>query len=319
VHYCGKLGGLCKSFGGGEVCQAGVVKCTDNAGCSGVGSGVAGDPYKLFCTGNVATPGDCRVCNAGDCAACDTNTGVCQNCSPSQCVNGPNCDNIGSGYGAECGTTGGGCTTCTGSKPICTSQRCTACLADGDCPGTRCLGAQVGIDGQGSCVSLDDNTICKSGATWVSMAGHCHNSGACTAPCGSTTPICTATGCRACVNHTECGGGSNKCQADGSCATFCGGCDDSNVCQAGTSTGQCGGSGNSCMDCSAGGNVCVSGGCVQCGHDYDCPGDLATCRTGVCNGSNTCGLALITCPPGQKLCQDSCTCIDNSQPDCVSQ
>ena len=228
----------------------------------------------------------CPVC-AGTTPVCNIPTATCRACNPNlstDCPQGLICDASGPQKGAcvECETNA----NCSGTKPVCFANVCTACNADDG------LGSPRGCSSALPYCAFD-GTCGKCAADQDCGVGHAGPR------CDVATGACTDT----CTNDTQCGAGNwcndlagpGKCQPkvpNGS-AVPGGKCKDavasrgcvSAVCD--PKDDDCGlqnGSGP-CADpgpCRS--NKCQNKVCVACGSDSDCPGGvcdpiLGTCKT----------------------------------------
>ena len=244
---------------------------------------VAGDALSGSCN-LILTVSHCPVC-AGNTPVCDIPTATCRACNPNistDCAQGLICDTSGPKKGAcvQCETNA----NCSGAKPICFSNVCTACDAD------------FGLGSQRGCTSA--LPYCASDGT----CGKCTVDGDCTV--GHAGPICNvATGAcgNACTNDNQCGTGNwcNDLAGAGQCqpkvpngnAVPGGKCKDavasrgcvSAVCD--PKDDDCGlqnGSGPCSDPVPCRSNKCENKVCVACSSDNDCPGGVCDPISGTC-------------------------------------
>jgi hypothetical protein len=289
---CGISGGACTS------CSGGTPACGATGTC-------------VFCS----TASDCptgQACTGGSCSTA---------CSASSSCNGGCCD------GAECqpgnapslcGSSGGLCSSCSGSTPVCDSSgACAECNTAADCPWAEAcnLGTHTcsGLCGAGS--SACNGVCCYSGCCYGGPASTCGpgtgtvcNGGASGEECNPCQEeyVCTAGGTCGCdwTSSNDCPAGTACNSSTGLCESACtaSGAWCSGTC-CNVSAGQCapfpepatacGLSPESCLDCttsdcatngrhgSAGGRACVASVSCGCQSDADCSGctTLTVCNT----------------------------------------
>ncbi len=269
-------------------------------------------------------PGPSRCTQNSDCAAspigpvCDTSTGNCAQCTPSQdmCPPGQLCDSASNtcmtGCTSDTDCASGGVTRC---DP--TTHRCVGCTADSDCAlGTVCR--------TGSCVAgCSEEHGCGVGQSCCSgqcadLQSSASNCGSCGAACSAGGACCAGT-CRVVATDTShCGRCGNACEAahgtascaDGACAVGAceagfGDCDHdaSNGCEAvlATDAMHCGACGTACTSGPNATSRCAEGRCVnECAGGFgDCDGNAANgCETSLNDSVAHCGRCGSACAPG---------------------
>ena len=208
---------------------------------------------------------------------------------------------------------------------ICSSGKCVACLADGDCAAGKYCGG-------GACLACVADSRC----------------GASCLPCGGATPKCGGSSCVECVASADCAGNpagnvcaGNKCVSCGSDAD----CGSGRYCSAstclacttdarcGASCGPCSGAsprcgGAACVEClgnadctaSAAGKFCTANRCVACAADTDCPAgnycSASSCAS--CAVDAHCGSTCAACSGAAPRCGGSACveCVANA--DCAT-
>ena len=207
---CGAAGGTCSKCGTGTACKNGVCLSTACMGCTdatmkcqlGITDTQCGSGGKacVACTGG-------QKCDDKHCVAPAT-------CSAATCASGCCDDNDKCVDSNEehCGTSGGRCSTCSGTQTCGTNGTCKAPCME------TCAGC---CDASGNCLASMKESCGKPGADCVACAA--------TESCSEGTCI------------------SASCSA--SCTT---GCCAGNACNTGTTAAACGGGGNACVTCAAG-------------------------------------------------------------------
>ncbi len=243
-----------------------------------------------------------------DTPRCETNTGVCVECTGSgdcvtkycdtnytcqSCQSNENCSDD-----YKCKTDNGACvvclddTHCSGNTPVCDTEinDCKGCENDTQCGVNKCK-----VD-TGACVPCVNDSHCSG-----------------------TTPVCdTSTNiCKGCENDTQCG--DNKCNLDtGACVP----CVNDSHCSGNTPV--CDTTTNICKGCEddtqCGDNKCNldTGACVPCINDSHCSGNTPICdtSTNICKGceddtqcgDNKCNLDTGACVP----CVNDSHCSENT-------
>lgn len=289
--------------------QATMVDCPH--GCEG--SACRTDP----CMGvacNTPPPNDCvsvdtllvydtkGTCDAGACSygsheqACEFG---CENdaCKGDPC-GGVTCNTPPANYCADAdnltvheatGTCdGGACSYASHTEP------CVFGCDAGACKGDPCAGVTCNTPNADYCA--DPDTL-RSFAT----PGTC-NAGACEYDATDTTCTfgCENGTCRACLDDPHCDPG-HWCNA-GTCEA----CDTAAHC------------GDACTDCTASGQTCSAGACVDCALDTDCAAtgmwcDAGSCRT--CDTAAHCGATCAPCGGTTPACEGgACVCDATSCP-----
>jgi hypothetical protein len=236
---------------------ADATNATDAANVSEQGSD------DLYNGSTDATGGQDGSACAAICQGCCTEDGTCTGGADDQAcgMNGVVC--------ADCTLTGQECTGSICAGP-CISNCTEACNGGSDgcggtCSGNTCTGC---CDGQLVCRKGTANGLCGTG--------------------GETCDNCLATGLTCvegdCICVADC---ANACQGeDDGCGGTCpqhtckGCCNESGVCQSGTSSTACGSGGGACTDCTTSGLVCSGG---QCACIPDCQGKCAGADDGCGN------------------------------------
>jgi Cys-rich repeat protein len=101
-----------------------------------------------------------------------------------------------------------------------------------------------------------------------------------------------------------------ECVAEVTCLDICvEGCCDQGTCRGGDLDTACGAAGEACEDCTAAGNVCVNGDCVECATNAQCAAGQA-CVDNVCGACTTDA----QCGTGQVCSSGVCVqCVTNAQ------
>jgi len=285
--HCG-LSGLCQT-------------CPPNAGCVN-GQCICG------VTGQPASQGPCPPCDCSNCSGCCDSGGFCRDdlglfrcgSNGSACLDCGNCG--GCLHGAcGCGAGASGCCfdgTCFSGITGSVAGFCKrSCGATTPCPQGYCC------DVNGACQASSNTTCGTNGATCQACpAGAQCQCGACTCTSTGQPPVNGA-----CAPGGVCGPGTSN-----PCANGC--CDGNGVCQTELSNTQCGGTGNSCVNCGTG-YKCVSSRFANGALGGSCACDPTTCggccdfravTLGLCDPGNSGGL----CGSGGATCQ---TCLNCAQ------
>jgi hypothetical protein len=282
IHACGGAGNLCLDCAvQGEFCVAfpyGGGVCTKSAKCG---------------------PQNCPGCCQGDTCiatwtsnACGTNGEACVTCAAGDLCKG----------------------SCIHQQPTCDSTDCVGCCAGAGSfctPGTADNACGIGgqlcqscqpSQGQGQCApQLDGGGICNSvqSCSPLNCSGCCDGKvcrpGNTLAQCGANGAVCVV--CSAgqqCVAAAPQGG---SCQSSPACtAGACVGCCQGNSCVNGGDDTICGNDGHVCQDCTAFGQICFQGACVD---PYGCsPATCPGCCIGALCAVGNQDIACAVGPPG---------------------
>ncbi len=265
-----------------------------------------------------ATNEECAASPAGP--VCDTVTGQCAQCTPSQdnCPPGQVCDpmnntcRVGCSNDTDCGAMPGSPVRCD-----LTTRRCVGCTEDVDCAlGTVCR--------MGTCVpGCTPTHACGVGSTCCD--GQCHDlqadamhCGACGSSCGTGGACCAGACQRVASDTSHCGRCGNVCMVNrgspvctagacavGTCDTGYGDCDrmGGNGCEADFQSDpmHCGACGRACAGGPNATGRCVMGACVnECAGGFgDCDGNAANgCETPLTTSPAHCGMCGRACPSG---------------------
>jgi hypothetical protein len=278
------------------ICSAGAcVACANNRGGAAPACSLATEP--------ACVSGQCLQCSTTSTSACSGSTPVCDaalhQCRP--------CDGS---YG------GGSSLACAGAtSPVCVSGACAPCTGNfGGGAGSCASATMPACLPSGACVqcSTGDTALCagatpicdEASSTCVACDG-AYASGTTHACTDFAKPQCVSGACVQCASGADCANPTPICDATSRACGACNGDDGtatSRACPAASPT--CSSTG--CRPCTANsdctfagathtGAVCntVSGRCIQCGIDADCPGGgTQWCNASLCVAKIANGLAL---------------------------
>ena len=276
------------------------------------GDGAKDGPAPTRCASNA----DCAISALGP--VCDTSTGVCAQCTPSQdmCPPGQLCEpatnTCVAGCTSDADCAAGGVTRCDAA-----TRRCVGCTADADCAlGTVCR--------TGACVpGCSESHACGVGQTCC--AGQCADLQSSAASCGACGNACAdgaaccagaclsvtndVANCGRCGNACTAANGSPACTggvcAVGTCDAGFGDCDRAagNGCEADLASDSmhCGACGRACTSGPNATSRCMMGRCVnECAAGFgDCDGNAANgCEASTADDTRNCGACGNACPGG---------------------
>ena len=263
-------GGNCQCGGGptcgglSDNCAGGSCHCGPGAACSG--------PLVDRCTNGACRCGN-TSCNAALSDNCTNATchcgagGQCNNTTADNCTGGschcgggPSCGGLSDNCSGGTCKCGGGAACNPTFADNCTFGGCHCGLGAACGAGTQCIGGRCVCNTSTGCAGCCSGNNCLAGnsATDCGTGGNnCTTCSGLTDSCPSGTCTCGNTG-GPCMTGQVCQTGQCNCTAS-SCPTGC--CDNTQLCQSGTTDQACGGpNGGACMTCN-GNKHCMSRTC----------------------------------------------------------